>query len=168
MSIEIVLLPLAIAAVSAWQAKREADEAGRQVVAVGTRMKNERLLEAALADTGAAVSRVDTEIVAEWSGTDRDRTVGDRTVGDRAGREGTRARFARSPDGIWVIRLHGEVTPDEATDLARRIDAAYGRRVQQEVLIRLRERAPEVGMTVESETVEDDDSVLLTLTVGST
>ncbi len=157
MSIEIVLLPLAIAAVSAWQAKREADAAGRQVVSVGTRMKNEGLLEAALADTGATVSRDDTGLRAEWM------------AAPGAGTQARflQARFTRDANGIWVVRVHGDATVEQATELVQMIDAAYGRRVQQEVLTRLRERAPEVGMTVESETVEEDDSVVLTLTVSS-
>lgn len=147
MSIEIVLLPLAIAAVSAWQAKREADEAGQQVVAVETRMKNEGLLEGALADSGATVTRDDTGIAADW--------------------RGLPARFAKNAHGIWAVRVGGGATLEEATELVKAVDAAYGRRVQQEVLTRLRQRAPEVGMTVESETVEDDDSVLLTLHVST-
>jgi hypothetical protein len=157
MSIEIVLLPLAIAAISAYQAKRDADATGRQVVAVETRMKNEHLLEAALADIGATVSRDEAGILAEWHGLqDRDARAGG----------GKTARFVRNAQGIWTVHVLGEATVEEATELVRSVDAAYGRRVQQDVLTRLRARAPEVGMTVESETVEDDDSVLLTLNVG--
>ena len=147
MSIEIVLLPLAIAAVSAWQAKRDADEAGRQVVSVGTRMRNEEILQAAIADSGATVTRDESGIVADWGS--------------------SQARFTRNVDGIWAVHLAGDTDLDEATALVRTIDAAYGRRVQQEVLSRLRQRAPEVGMTVESETVEDDESVTLTLNVNA-
>lgn len=151
MSIEIVLVPLAIAAFSAYQAKRDADATGRQVVAVETRMKNEHLLEAALGDTGATVSRDETGIVAEWA------------VQGSA----TQARFVKDAQGIWTVHVLGETGIVEATELVRSVDVAYGRRVQQEVVTRLRARAPEVGMTVESETVEDDDSVLLTLNVVS-
>lgn len=151
MSIEIVLVPLAIAAFSAYQAKRDADAAGRQVVAVESRMKNEGLLELALVDSGATVSRDETGIVAAW-------------VGEGSG---IQSRFVKNAQGIWTVHVLGDATIEEATELVRSVDLAYGRRVQQEVLTRLRERAPEVGMTVESETVQDDDSVLLTLTVGS-
>ncbi len=45
------------------------------------------------------------------------------------------------------------------------IDAAYGRRVQAVVLERLRQRAGAAGFRLESETVEDDASVTLVLTV---
>lgn len=147
MSIEIVLLPLALAAISAYRAQKAADEAGQQVVSVETRMKNEQLLEAALVDCGATVSRSGAEIRAAWGSAD--------------------ARFTKDANGIWTVHFGGETTTEEATALVQALDAAYGRRVQQEVLARLRQRAPEVGMTVESETVEDDDSVTLTLTVSS-
>lgn len=43
------------------------------------------------------------------------------------------------------------------------VDAAYGRRVQQAVLTRLRERAPQAGMTIASETVGDTDTVTVVL-----
>lgn len=147
MSIEIVLVPLAVAAVSAWQAKRSADQAGRQIVAVGTRMRDQGLLTAALNDTGARVNVGSGDsVTAEWAH--------------------SRGTFARNDDGIWSVHFEGDTTLDDATDLVARVDAAYGLRVQAEVLARLRERAPEAGMDVESETVEDDQSVTLVLNVN--
>ena len=146
MSIEIVLIPVAIAAISAWKAKTSADEAGRQVVAVGTRMRDERLLTQALADTGAQVTSDRDSITAKWGNS-----------------EGT---FTKDAHGIWSVHFVGDPTLDEATSLVARIDAAYGLRVQTEVLARLRERAPAAGMEVESETIEDDHSVTLVLNVN--
>lgn len=146
MSIEIVLIPLAIAAISAWQAKSSADEAGRQVVAVGTRMRDERLLTHALADIGAHVSRDSDTITATWGNA-----------------EGT---FTKDANGIWTVHFVGDTDLDEATNVVAHIDAAYGLRVQTEVLARLRERAPAAGMEVESETIEDDHSVTLVLNVN--
>jgi hypothetical protein len=146
-SIEIVLIPLAIAAISAWQAKSSADEAGRQVIAVGTRMRDEKLLQRALADTKAEVTHDGTVITATWST-----------------REG---RFSRDLNGIWSVHFIGETSLAEASAIVSLVDAAYGLRVQQEVLARLRERAPAAGMEVESETIEDDQSVTLVLNVNS-
>ena len=145
MSIEIVLIPLALAAVSAYQAKKSADEAGQQTVAVGTRMKNEHLLQEALADSGASVRASSGELVADWGAVE--------------------GRFVKDASGIWAVHFSGSTTSEEAMALVKSVDTAYGRRVQQEVLARLRQRAPEVGMSVESETVEDDQSVTLTLNV---
>ena len=148
MSVSLVLVPLAFAAVSAYQAARaSADEEGRTVCHVATRMRDERLLGEALADTGAQVVHDQGTLVARWQGVD--------------------ATFARDEQGVWQVDLTGEVTPDSAAQVVAAVDAAYGARVQQEVLRRVRERAHTAGMAVESERVEQDRSVTLVLTVGA-
>ena len=148
MSIELVLVPMAIAAVSAWQAKRAIAEDGRQVIAVSTRMRNQDLLERALIDTRANVTRHnDNLITATW--------------------HHAQGRFTRDTEGIWSLHLAGDTDYDQATALVADIDINYGRHVQQDVLARLRTRAPEVGMSVESETTEDDHSVTLVLNVNA-
>lgn len=147
MSIEIVLLPMAVAAVSAWQAKKAADDAGRQIISVGTRMRNSTLLQRALTDTGATVTTSGDVLTASW--------------------EATQGRFTRDPSGIWSVHLVGDTDCHQANDLMSRVDALYGRHVQAEVLARLRDRAPAAGMEIESETVEDDDSVTMVLTLNA-
>lgn len=147
MSVSIVLVPLAIAAVSAWQAsRREVDAEGRTVCNVQTRMKDEGLLAAALRDTQAHVTIAGEKMVATW--------------------QGTRAEFRRDSAGIWQAHFSGDIDVDRASEIVLAVDEAYGRQVQQAVLARLRERAPAAGMSVESETVEDDDSITLVLNVG--
>jgi hypothetical protein len=146
-SVEIVLIPLALAAVSAWQASRkERLPDGRAVCHVSSRMRNEEMLVAALADTGAVVSREGTDLVAHW--------------------EDVAAAFSRDDQGIWCARLTGAVDEGRAVNIVSTVDAAYGRRVQQAVVATLRERAQSAGMSVESERVEDDQSVTLSLLVG--
>jgi hypothetical protein len=148
MSVSIVLVPLAIAAVSAWQAGRaDVDDHGRVVCVVQTRMRDQGLLTAALRDSHAEVSHVDDRIEARW--------------------QGVEAQFVRDPDGIWQSHFTGDVDIDRASSIVAAIDVAYGRQVQQAVLAKLRERAPTAGMSVTSETVENDDSVTLVLAVGS-
>src|SRR5688572_15456183 len=111
---------MAVAAVSAWQAKRSADETGRQVVAVNTRMRNEDLLQRALADTQANVTRHGDVLTAVWPH--------------------AQGRFTRDEHGVWSAHFAGDTNQDQATTLIAAIDTAYGRHVQQEVLARLRER----------------------------
>lgn len=148
MSISLVLIPLAMAAVGAWQASRkETDADGRTVCHVQTRMRDSELLVAALTDTGAAVTRSAEAITGNW--------------------RGVRAQFQRDSSGIWQVDFTGEVDEQRAAEIVVAIDQAYGRQVQQTVLARLRARAPSAGMTVASETVEDDDSVTLVLNVGA-
>lgn len=147
MSISIILVPLAMAAIAGWQASRkETDVEGRTVCHVQTRMRDSELLSAALTDTYAAVTRSAEEITADW--------------------HGVSARFRRDASGIWQVDFTGEIDERRASEIVVAIDQAYGRQVQQAVLSRLRERAPAAGMTVASETVEDDDSVTLVLNVG--
>ncbi|MGD6978849.1 MULTISPECIES: hypothetical protein [Citricoccus] len=145
MSVELLLVPMAIAAVAAWKAKQGADAAGRPVVTVATRMKDERLLRMALADTGAVVAADRDGILGSWTG--------------------MQARFTRDADGIWAVHAWGAVTTQSVTELAMSIDSAYARRVQEEVVDRIRARAPEAGLTVASETVQEDDTVVLVLNV---
>lgn len=147
MSVSIVLLPLAVAAVSALHTRwRDRDDAGRTVCHVGTRMRDEGLLGAALADIGAVVThRSPDALTAAW--------------------QGVTAEFTRDADGIWAAHLTGEVDDARAADIVAAIDAAYGRQVQAAVLARLRERAPAVGLRLQSETVADDASVTMVLTV---
>lgn len=147
MSVSIVLVPLAIAAIGAWQASRkETDSHGRTVCHVRTRMRDESLLAAALADTRANVTRTSDVIVGTW--------------------QGVQAEFRRDTQGVWQVDFTGDVDQARASAIVVAIDQAYGRQVQQAVLARLRERAPTAGMTVASETVEDDNSVTLVLSVG--
>jgi len=149
MSVEVLLVPLAIAAIGAWQASRTEQAADGQVVChVATRMRDHGLLTAALADTGASTAIEDENtLVATW--------------------QGVQARFTRDQDGIWSAHLTGQVDQDRAMGIITAVDQAYGRQVQAAVLARLHERAPAAGMRVESQRVADDASVTLVLAVGS-
>jgi hypothetical protein len=147
MSISIVLLPLAVAAVTALHSRWEdRDDSGRTVCHVGTRMRDENLLGDALADTGAVVTRSSPDaLTANW--------------------QGVTAEFTRDAERIWAAHLTGEVDEARAAGIVAAIDAAYGRRVQAAVLARLRERAPAAGLRLRSETVAEDSSVTMVFTV---
>lgn len=147
MSLEIVLIPLALAAISAWQASRpDVDAKGRTICHVQTRMKDQDLLRAALADIQADVSQTEDAVTARWQGVEAD--------------------FRRDAAGIWQATFSGDVDVERATAIVASLDVAYGHQVQQAVLTKLRDRAPAAGMSVASETVEADDSVTLVLEVG--
>ncbi|MBM7808310.1 hypothetical protein JOD57_004147 [Geodermatophilus bullaregiensis] len=146
MSISLVLLPLAVAAVTAAHdamERRSAD--GRPVCSVSTRMRDGALLARALEDTGASVDASADSLLIRWTG--------------------MAARFDRDMAGVWNAHFSGDVDEQRAREVVGLIDAAYGRRVQAAVLQRLRQRAPAVGLRLESESVEDDASVTLVLTV---
>lgn len=147
MSVSIVLVPLALAAIGAWQAARqEVDHEGRTVCHVQTRMKDQSLLGASLRDTQAVVTVSPSGLVAHW--------------------QGVEAEFVRDEQGVLQAHFSGEVDAERASTIVAAIDAAYGRRVQQEVLARIRSRVPLAGMSLASETVDEDGVVSLVLNVG--
>jgi hypothetical protein len=55
---------------------------------------------------------------------------------------------------------------EAAEQIIAQIDKAYGIEVQAEVLRKIKERAPQSGMTLESETINEDSSVTLVLAVN--
>jgi hypothetical protein len=146
MSISVVLLPVAIAAVrTAIDRIDRRLEKGALVCSVSTRMRDGVLLAQALEDTGAAVTPSDDALEIAWTD--------------------VTARFDRDDEGIWSAFFEGNVDEDRARELVGAVDAAYGRRVQSAVVDRLRERAPAAGLRLDSETVAADSSVTLVLTV---
>lgn len=153
MSVSLILVPLAVAAVSAAHGMRSgsqhvANDQNQVVCQVQTRMRDATLLAAALRGTGAEVTEGDAEIVAGW--------------------KGVRARFTRNQDEIWEAHFTGDVDEARAVDIVRAVDAGYGLQVQRAVLERLRDRAPAAGLRLESESVAADRSVRLTFAVEGT
>jgi hypothetical protein len=146
-SISLILVPLAVAAVAAVNGARSTrDVTGQVVCEVRTRMRDERLLAAALEETGAAVTADEREIAAQWAG--------------------VRAAFARDAEGVWSAHFTGDVDESRAVEIIRAVDVGYGRQVQRAVLERLRERAPAAGFSLESETITEDAGVRLVFAVG--
>lgn len=142
----MILVPVAIAAVSAWHASRtEEDEAGQLVCNVSTRMRDVTLLRQALTDTSATVTQDGTSLLANWVGVE--------------------ARFTRDENDIWSAHLTGDVDEPRAVSIVTAIDQAYGLRVQTEVLSRLRNQASSAGMTIKTEKKNDDQSVTMVLAV---
>ncbi len=147
MSIEIVLVPLAIAAVGAVRAALVEDAPYREVQ-VASRLRDGALVAQALGDLGAVVGSADHDRI-------------------EAVHDGRASAWTRTDAGLWVARFDASWDESAALALLAELDAAYGLRVQQEVLRKIRERAPGAGMSVASETVGDDDTVTLVLDVGS-
>lgn len=168
MSVSIVLIPAAIAAIASAAAGGTAaagvgigiagairsmtaggaDEPA--VVQVRTRMKDRGLLAEALGDLGA----VDVE-------------VGDQVA---ATVDGIRLVMQSTPEGVWAAEFtpatgRPAVTTEDATRLAERLDAAYAARVQAAVAQRIRDRASDAGLELVSETVGENDEVTMVLDV---
>ena len=74
--------------------------------------------------------------------------------------------FTKNPQGIWAARFVAGTSVEVAEQIIGQIDKAYGIEVQTEVLRKIKERAPQSGMTLESETINEDSSVTLVLAVN--
>lgn len=148
MSLEIILIPMAIALVT--KAKSKADEsvplASVHQVSVETRMKNQDLLVNAMQNSGCTVTSTPNEIAGSFNS--------------------ILFSFKRDGNGVWNATFIPGTTLQTATQIVQSIDRAYGLEVQAEVLRKIKERAPQNGMTLESETVNSDASISLVLAVN--
>jgi len=142
-SISIILVPLAVAAATKAASMRSG--AGNACT-VSTRMRDPNLLRTALSDTGARTTLQSPDSIdAEW--------------------EGLAAQLRRDPDGVWSAHFTGTRDAARCTEVVQAIDRAYGLRVQEEVIAKLKDRAPAAGMTLLSETANSDASVTMVLEV---
>jgi hypothetical protein len=154
LSVEILLVPLALAAAHAVVAvagmvAAGVDDEGREKKAcvVQTRLKHPGLLVEALRSVGAeAKAHSDGSVTGTW--------------------EGINFSFVHHEDGTLSAHFDADVDVERARELILATDAAYARAVQEAVRQRVKQRAGELGMTVESETVGEDESVTLVLNVG--
>ena len=154
MSVSLLLIPAAMAALpgalSAAAAAMEkavnpANDSAH--LRVQTRMKDIGLLQLAIGDTGGAVRKAGAgRITAVWRGDE--------------------AIFTRGDDGVWAVHFDGPgASREQAETILQELDSAYARRVQSAVVQRLKERADGANLQLQSETVEEDNTVTLVLNV---
>jgi hypothetical protein len=154
MSVEFVLVPASFMSTGPLASRGILGALTRSLIGepvpsclVQTRMRNANLLGAALRDVRADVTVRDDQLLAHW--------------------QGFKAIFARGPDSIWQAHFIGAVDEQQARSIIADVDRAYGLRVQQTVVQRLRDRAATAGMSVESQTTDQEDNVTLVLNVGA-
>jgi hypothetical protein len=118
------------------------------VVTVRTRMRHRDLLARALTGLRAQVTDDGNSVVAAW--------------------EGRRITFVYGPEGVQMAHVDGPgLAEAEAQRLVLSVDEAYAAEVQRAVLARLKQRAASNGMVVESERVNADQSISVTLAATS-
>lgn len=146
MSIELVLIPVAIAlvgAVGSWKREQQNTE---NSFCLETRFSDEQILRSALEQYGCAPADEDGALSA---------AVGRSLV-----------RFqSTSALGLDAV-FRGNISLEEARAFVLEIDAEYGRLVQQAVHQRLMSEARHRGFVLETEEVMEDNSVLLRFAVG--
>ena len=73
--------------------------------------------------------------------------------------------MSRNAAGLWTARFPRTWAPERARAFIEDLDRTYGLQVQQAVIRRLQERAPQAGMRVTSQSVDDDRVVTLVMEV---
>jgi len=150
MSLEILLVPLAIAAtggIAEIIKKRVERQSTFQYVLIQTRMKDEALLKKALQ---------------EWDTQFRQIEEGDQIQLD-SDRE---AVFIVGEEGRYLLVLPETEEQEKYTKWIENLEKSYTHYLQQEVYTRLRERAEEQGMILEKEELMQDDSIQLTYVIN--
>ncbi len=142
----IALIPVGLAIASAVAARKRAEAEGMPTVAVRTRMRDDEILIEALRELGCEAGPVPDG-------------------GVRATRGSFEFSFRRDESGVLEGHFGTDVTSEEAEAFVADLDDEYTRLVQTHVYQRVLDRAQQHGMTVSSETVEDDNSIVLTLEV---
>lgn len=151
MSTGLELIPFAIAAgvgvIGRYRARRAEEQAlGPPPYSFETRMRDEQLLGAAVAALDASARR-------------REGAVGVTEVA------GTPLSLARTESGTFEALFPGTVPQAQAQTVLEQLDAEYTRLVQERVYEQVVERAQQQGLALESERVEEDNSIVLTLRV---
>jgi predicted regulator of Ras-like GTPase activity (Roadblock/LC7/MglB family) len=149
MSLEIILIPMAIALITAanTKAKSNLGADSPNQVAVETRMKNQALLEKAMSKISCSPISDENVITGNYNS--------------------VFFTFKRNVEGIWAASFVAGTSLEVATEIISKIDKAYGLEVQAEVLRKIKERAPQAAMSLESETLNEDSSVTLLLVVNT-
>ena len=140
MSLEIILVPLAIAAYGSWKARSMEKD---NVLLVETRLKDSALLTMALHAMGGTSVEVDGGVVRA--------VIGNRKVSFRS-------------DSSGVLTAHVDTKDqDEAISLLLEVDKQYGIQVQAAVIERVKQRAGGLGMNIVSQITSEDGSINIIL-----
>lgn len=153
MSVILILLPvvyLAPVAVGAAAAAVRALEKRSQtngVIRVETRMKNLDLVSEAMQNLGYAVIEEEGVLV---------------------GKSGqSKLSMSRNADGLWVGQFSADRTEAQAMETLTMLDAAYGKLVQAALVKRLEDRAHQSNMQIIQQSVNQDQSITVTLAVNA-
>ena len=140
MSLEIILVPLAIAAYGSWKARSMEKD---NVLMVETRLKDSALLAMAIQAMGGTSVEVDGGVVQA--------VVGNRKVSFRS-------------DSSGVLTAHVDTKDqDEAISLLLEVDRQYGLQVQVAVVERVKQRVSGLGMNIVSQITSEDGSINMVL-----
>lgn len=149
MSLEVLLIPLAIAA---WSASREVIDRKRETSDVfrlthPTRIKSLPLLmEVLQSRPGSLESDGDTVTQANDLG---------------------EFLWNRQPDGTWAVSISSDGDVEPLMEYVSDVYPRYGKLVQAEVARRIEARAEALGLRIDSRATADDDSINYVINVSA-
>ena len=147
MSIEIILVTMALTAAAGWVARRNrAKRAEKASICFETQFKDGNLILAALNDFGC------TSTV---SGAQIQTTYNEMTL-----------IFDPDEQGIFNAYSVGKISEQDVQSFLYDLHAQYRRQVQQQSYETLLQRAEAQGMILENEELTEDNSIVLTFTVS--
>jgi hypothetical protein len=145
MSLEVVLIPLAIAAAGAIAARKHSPSLSKSLC-LETQVKDTALLERALRDYNCTTRLEANQLHARYGN--------------------TQMIFAPNQQGVFDAYIMGNVAIEEAQTFITDLHDQYKRLVQQQSYETLLQRAKARGLVLESEELQADNSVLLTFAVS--
>jgi hypothetical protein len=142
MSIELALLPIAIAAIGAAINKKKSLAQQPNHFAIETRMTDARLLEVALQNCGCRSIASSQQLTTAF--------------------ESAEILFQPAANGAFDAVFSGEIEAEQANAFIGDVFTEYTRLVQEDVYLKLKQRAAARGMMLESEQLQNDNSITLT------
>ena len=149
MSIEVLLIPLAIALLAGGARIVQLNTVpstesmtGKPIVRALTTARDPELLKKALLELGASVSHSGDVLIARIRGYE--------------------VRFSPAADGAYMAEMEGEFSEETLRGDVETLDVEYRLRVQRDVYEKVVSRAERNGLQFESEQHDADGSIVLT------
>ncbi|TCS96606.1 hypothetical protein [Hazenella coriacea] len=144
MSIELALIPVAIAVASALSTKTT--DYSTNSHQIQTQIRNKELLQKTLVQLGCQSIATSDEVSLSV--------------------DATQIIFTTDEEQGFTALFTGDISQSQAENFVNNLHEEYFRVVQEQVYLRLKQQAPNHGLFLESETVQEDQSVLLTFSIG--
>jgi hypothetical protein len=146
MSLEILLIPLAIA-LTKEIAEALTENKHDNFMKIETRMKDQTLLELAIADWNCTFREIDT--------IDKLKPIGE-----------NEATFIKSEDGTFILVVNELAKKEDYEKWITDVEESYTHHLQQSVYMKLVTNAKERGLIIEKEVVLEDNSIELTYIIN--
>lgn len=147
MSIELVLIPVAIAITQSIGSRLEKKIESGKTFSITTIMKDEKVLRKTLDSYGCT-----SQLIEEKSMLTK--------VGD------IKILFYQDTEGVFEALFDCDISFETAEEFIRHLQEEYTSIVQQETYLNLLARAKEQGLVLETEEVSSDNSIILTFKVN--